>query len=402
MSVNVLPTPGVLTTVMSPPCSRASFRAIAKPSPVPPNRRVVLPSACRNSSKMKSSDSRLDPDSRVGNRHRQPILTASGPDCHVPTAGELHGIPGEIEQDLMQPGRIGLYRRQRLRQLDRDLQPFRRCRRRQLIPYPREHHANIEGSRRQFHPPRFDLGDVEQVVDQRQQPVGAPRDLIDVGRLLDRQLPTQTVEEQMGVADDRIHRRPQLVTHRREELALQPARFLRRRDRLPQPAVRLLPRRHVARVDDDAADLRIAQPVRRHHLQPAPGSVAMPKPQLHRRTRRPRPQTGHERAPQLPAVFRMNQLDVGTPNQLGRWIPQNALGCRAHVLDGAVRRQHGRDIGGMLDQRHKAPPIEPGIGVRPRHGLRHHIYRFANGRRRHSRRRSRPLTTLHVRTFRHT
>jgi len=46
--VNVLPWSGTERTVMSPPSSRANCRLIVSPSPVPPNRRVVLTSACTN------------------------------------------------------------------------------------------------------------------------------------------------------------------------------------------------------------------------------------------------------------------------------------------------------------------------------------------------------------------
>ena len=51
-SENVEPTPGWLTTVMSPPMSVASWRLIARPSPVPPKRRVVEPSSCTKASKI--------------------------------------------------------------------------------------------------------------------------------------------------------------------------------------------------------------------------------------------------------------------------------------------------------------------------------------------------------------
>src|SRR5207245_1833973 len=39
-TVNVLPAPGVLATVMWPPCSSAKSRAIARPSPLPPRSRL--------------------------------------------------------------------------------------------------------------------------------------------------------------------------------------------------------------------------------------------------------------------------------------------------------------------------------------------------------------------------
>ncbi len=50
--MNVLPAPGVLTRWISPPSRRAISRLIARPRPVPPYLRLVLPSACWNASKM--------------------------------------------------------------------------------------------------------------------------------------------------------------------------------------------------------------------------------------------------------------------------------------------------------------------------------------------------------------
>ena len=44
-TVNVEPSPGWLVTVMSPPMSRQNLRLMARPSPVPPNLRVVEASA---------------------------------------------------------------------------------------------------------------------------------------------------------------------------------------------------------------------------------------------------------------------------------------------------------------------------------------------------------------------
>ena len=52
LTVNVEPSPGTLRNVMSPPISRARWRLIDSPRPVPPYCRVLLLSTCRNSSKM--------------------------------------------------------------------------------------------------------------------------------------------------------------------------------------------------------------------------------------------------------------------------------------------------------------------------------------------------------------
>ncbi len=50
--MKVAPSPGSLATQIRPPISRTSVDEIVRPRPVPPNRRVVDPSACMNGSKM--------------------------------------------------------------------------------------------------------------------------------------------------------------------------------------------------------------------------------------------------------------------------------------------------------------------------------------------------------------
>ena len=50
--MKVLPRPGVLSSVISPPSNLASSRLMARPRPVPPYLREVLPSACWNASKI--------------------------------------------------------------------------------------------------------------------------------------------------------------------------------------------------------------------------------------------------------------------------------------------------------------------------------------------------------------
>ena len=69
MSVNVLPLPGVLWTLISPPSARASSRLIDSPSPVPPYVRLVVPSACWKASKITSQLVLGDADAGV--RHRE-------------------------------------------------------------------------------------------------------------------------------------------------------------------------------------------------------------------------------------------------------------------------------------------------------------------------------------------
>ena len=61
---------GLLATVMSPPSRRARSREIDRPRPVPPYLRCVLPSACRNASKMIVLLVRGNADAGVAHRER--------------------------------------------------------------------------------------------------------------------------------------------------------------------------------------------------------------------------------------------------------------------------------------------------------------------------------------------
>ena len=73
-SVNVLPWPGVLTSLISPPSSVASSRLIASPRPVPPYLRLVPASACWNASKISRCFSGGDADAGVADLDRQRAL----------------------------------------------------------------------------------------------------------------------------------------------------------------------------------------------------------------------------------------------------------------------------------------------------------------------------------------
>src|ERR1019366_43169 len=68
-TVNVLPSPGVLVSVISPPSRATSSRLIERRSPVPPYWRAVMPSAWAKASKMRicSSGAMPMPVSRISN-----------------------------------------------------------------------------------------------------------------------------------------------------------------------------------------------------------------------------------------------------------------------------------------------------------------------------------------------
>ena len=73
----VVPLPGVLSTVRSPPISRTSRRLITRPRPVPPYFLVVELSACVNDWNSLSCCSGRDPDSGVRHADAQDHLAGS-------------------------------------------------------------------------------------------------------------------------------------------------------------------------------------------------------------------------------------------------------------------------------------------------------------------------------------
>ena len=77
--------------------------------------------------------------------------------------------------------------------------------------------AQVEGLRLDVHAPGFDLREVEDVVDDGQQRVAA---VADGGRVVALLVVERRVEQQPAHADDRVHRRADLVAHGRQEGAL--------------------------------------------------------------------------------------------------------------------------------------------------------------------------------------
>ena len=67
---------------------------------------------------------------------------------------------------------------------------------------------------------RLDLGEVEHVVDQREQVVARREDVVEVLRLLLVDLAEQPLLQHLREADDRVQRRPELVRHVGQELDL--------------------------------------------------------------------------------------------------------------------------------------------------------------------------------------
>ncbi len=81
LKVKVAPSPGVASAQRSPSMARARDREMARPRPVPPNRRVIEPSACSNRSNNRSrvASSKPMPLSCTAKVSRAPSSAASAP-----------------------------------------------------------------------------------------------------------------------------------------------------------------------------------------------------------------------------------------------------------------------------------------------------------------------------------
>ncbi len=112
--------------------------------------------------------------------------------------------------------------------------------------------AHAEGGRLELELARLDLGEVEDVVDDRQERFGRVAGRFEVLPLLARQL---GVEHEIGHADDGVHRRADFVAHVGEERALGVAGGFGRLHRLPQGGFHLLAG---GDVEADAEDRRLA------------------------------------------------------------------------------------------------------------------------------------------------
>ena len=109
---------------------------MARPSPVPPKRRVDEPSACSKSRKMRSWSCGVDADAGVAHAKAKRAVDSARlhHQRHAAVLGELDRVAGEIEQHLAQPRGIAAdCRRQLLVDEGRDLDAFGlRARRQQL------------------------------------------------------------------------------------------------------------------------------------------------------------------------------------------------------------------------------------------------------------------------------
>ena len=113
-----------------------------------------------------------------------------------------------------------------------------------------DHLGDVDGLVIGSHLPGLNFGEVEDVVDEREQVLAGAADLLQVLRHARLPVLLRVLQQDLAVADDRVHRRAQLVAHVSQEGALGPAGLLRRLLRFLKVRVGLL---ELARAEFDLA-----------------------------------------------------------------------------------------------------------------------------------------------------
>ncbi len=223
VSVKVEPTPGSLSTSTSPPMSVASRREMARPSPVPPKRRVVELSAWLNSvnSRAMPAASMPMPESRTARRSR------GGPAASACIVASIRTKPLAVNFSALPTrfSRIWWTRRpspsRRLRYVGvgpgHQLEPLVARQRAQQRGHVVHGPAWREGHGVDAHPAGLELGEIEDVVDDGEQRLTRSARGVEV-LALSRLEPG--LIEQRHHPDHAVHRRADLVAHRRQEAAL--------------------------------------------------------------------------------------------------------------------------------------------------------------------------------------
>ena len=217
-----------------------------------------------------------------------------------------------------------------------------------------------EGERLELHLAGFDLGKIENIVDDGQKRLGRRLDRLQIVPLLGIEF---GIERQLGHADDAVHRRTDFMAHVSQERA---ARLVRRLGGFlggDQRRLGILDRTDVAQQDQHADRLasRVARRDRTAYQQPAPLAVAGPHPALGLKIAFLALRVRRNPELQFAQVFRMQQfLPLG--NRVFQGVDRVAeqfLPVPPRFDDAAAQIPVGQRIAG----KERLPVIETGIGA---------------------------------------
>ena len=200
--------------------------------------------------------------------------------------GELDGVAGQVDQDLAQPAGVSPHlRRDTVVDDACQLQPLAVGALRQEIAHVLDGLAQVEIDHLQLQLPCLDLGKIQDVVDHAEERFRRGAHRLGEFPLLRGQL---GVQDEVGHADDSVHRRADLMAHVRQELGLGVVGALGLAGQLDRP-----PRRRLELVRA-LLDLPFERRLGALHLLPG-----FPQP----------PEHGGERRPQLAQLVARLHLD---------------------------------------------------------------------------------------------
>jgi len=209
----------------------------------------------------------------------------------------------------------------------------------------------LERNALQLQTPRFDLREVEHVVDQGEKRLaGSLHQLEILAPLLGR----RRLDRQLRHPEDAVDRRSNLVRHVREELALGPARALGRLFRRLQLLLHLLAIGRVTVVQHRRIDRRVVEPVHRQHLDVPPAQSRVPEPE-YSWDRPPRMLQRVEIAfVRRVVVLGMDEIEKRTPLELIGAIAEDPDRGGAHVRQLAAAIDQEDPVGAVLHEGAKA------------------------------------------------
>ena len=144
---------------------------------------------------------------------------------HLAALAELHRVAGQVEEDLDQAPLVAAHANGRLRrQIHDQHDPLRTRLDREQVAHRRDERGHVHLVVAQVEAARLDLGQIEQVVDEREEVRAAATDRRQGVALHPAEIAPP--EQRLRVSEHGVERRAQLVAHVGEELALGAARHL--------------------------------------------------------------------------------------------------------------------------------------------------------------------------------
>ena len=129
--------------------------------------------------------------------------------------GELDRVAGEVEENLAQARGVAEHTlRQGVFDIGGDFQRLRLRTRCDQLHCLFDQRGEIERPRREIEPAGLDLGEIENLLDQREQRVAGRLHRLRIGRLLWRE---RRIEQEVRHPEDAVKRRPDLMRHHCEE-----------------------------------------------------------------------------------------------------------------------------------------------------------------------------------------